>query len=265
MGPAFDEAALAQLTDKIDKTLAGVGTDQHASPKRKRPNTTADDRDAKRRQKSLLGIEEGQQDRPSKDQSHNATKEVLLEEILALGGDEDDLELVANVDSDTEEGPGIKSASAPEKSLDKSFHDELAKFALSLGFQNITREDDLESVSSENPVDEEQDEEDDAEQTKQDDSQDQEQPLAIPATVKSESTTTTVQDALRRKQGKNKLVSSMPSLPQTWRYANLSRVSSPDLTGMPSTSRAYLPSHHLPTLDNILQRLPTSKLMRRLS
>ncbi|KAK3485043.1 CBF/Mak21 family-domain-containing protein [Neurospora hispaniola] len=212
MGPAFDEAALAQLTEKIDKTLAGVGTDQHASPKRKRPNTTADDRDAKRRQKALLGAEEGQQDRSSKDQSHNATKEVLLEEILALGGDEDDLELVANVDSDNEEGPGMKSASAPEKSLDKSFHDELAKFALSLGFQNIPREDDLESVSSENPVDEEQDDEDDeeeedddAEQTKQDDSQDQEQPLAIPATVKSESTTTTVQDTLRGKQGKNKL------------------------------------------------------------
>lgn len=222
MGPAFDEAALAQLTEKIDKTLAGVGTDQRVSPKRKRPNITADDRDAKRRQKSLLSTEEGQQDRSSKDQSHNTTKEVLLEEILALGGDEDDLELVANVDSDNEEGPGTKSASAPEKSLDKSFHDELAKFALSLGFQNIPREDDLESVSSENPVDEEQDdeddeeEEDDAEQTKQDDSQDQEQPLAIPATVKSESTTTTVQDTLRGKQGKNKLVSSMLSLPQTY-------------------------------------------------
>ncbi|KAJ4399298.1 RNA-binding ribosome biosynthesis protein mak21 [Neurospora sp. IMI 360204] len=207
-GPAFDEAALAQLTEKIDKTLAGAGTDQHSSPKRKRPNTTADDRDAKRRQKTLVGTKEGQQDRSRKDQSHNTTKEVLLEEILALGGDEDDLELVANIDSDNEDGPGTTSASAPEKSLDKSFQDELAKFALSLGFQNIPREDDLESVSSEDPVDEEEDEEEEeeAEQRKQDDSQDQEQPQAIPATVKSESTTTTVQDTPRGKQGKNKLV-----------------------------------------------------------
>ncbi|KAK3947503.1 CBF/Mak21 family-domain-containing protein [Pseudoneurospora amorphoporcata] len=205
--PAFDEAALAQLTEKIDKTLAGADTDQQPSPKRKRPNTTEDDRDAKRRQKNLVGTKEGQQDRPRKDQSHNTTKEVLLEEILALGGDEDDLELVANIDSDNEDGPGTKSASAPEKSLDKSFQDELAKFALSLGFQNIPREDDLESVSSEDPVDEEEDEEEEeeAEQSKQDDNQDQKQPQEIPTTVKSESTTA-VQDAPREKQGKNKLV-----------------------------------------------------------
>ncbi|KAK1778856.1 CBF/Mak21 family-domain-containing protein [Copromyces sp. CBS 386.78] len=205
--PAFDEAALAQLTEKIDKTLAGADTDQQPSPKRKRPNTTEDDRDAKRRQKTLVGTKEGQQDRPRKDQSHNTTKEVLLEEILALGGNEDDLELVANIDSDNEDGPGTKSASAPEKSLDKSFQDELAKFALSLGFQNIPREDDLESVSSEDPVDEEEDEEEEeeAEQSKQDDSQDQKQPQEIPTTVKSESTTA-VQDAPRGKQGKNKLV-----------------------------------------------------------
>ncbi|KAH7635169.1 CBF/Mak21 family-domain-containing protein [Sordaria sp. MPI-SDFR-AT-0083] len=207
-GPAFDEAALAQLTEKLDKTLAGADTDQQPSPKRKRPNTTADDRDTKRRQKTVVDTKEGQQDRSRKDQSNNTTKEVLLEEILALGGDEDDLELVANIDSDNEDGPGTKSASAPEKSLDKSFQDELAKFALSLGFQNIPREDDLESVSSEGPVDEEQDdddEEEEIEQSKQDDSQGQEQPQATPAMVKSESTTT-VQDAPRGKQGKNKLV-----------------------------------------------------------
>lgn len=208
-GPAFDEAALAQLTEKLDKTLAGADTDQQPSPKRKRPNTAADDRDAKRRQKTVLDTKEGQQDRPKKDQSHNTTKEVLLEEILALGGDEDDLELVANIDSDNEDGPVTKPASAPEKSLDKSFQDELAKFALSLGFQNIPREDDLESVSSEEPVDEGEDgEEDDeeVEESKQDNSRDQAQPQAAPTTVQSESTTT-AQDIPRGKQGKNKLVS----------------------------------------------------------
>lgn len=217
-GPAFDEAALAQLTEKLDKTLAGADTDQQPSPKRKRPNTTADDRDTKRRQKTVVDTKEGQQDRSRKDQSNNTTKEVLLEEILALGGDEDDLELVANIDSDNEDGPGTKSASAPEKSLDKSFQDELAKFALSLGFQNIPREDDLESVSSEGPVDEEEDDDDDEEeieQSKQDDSQGQEQPQATPAMVKSESTTT-VQDAPRGKQGKNKLVSLTFPLSQTY-------------------------------------------------
>ncbi|KAK3397696.1 CBF/Mak21 family-domain-containing protein [Sordaria brevicollis] len=211
-GPAFDEAALAQLTEKIDKTLAGASTDQHSSPKRKRPNTAAEDRDAKRHQKTLVGTKDGQQNRSRKDQPHNTTKDVLLEEILALGGDEDDLELVANIDSDSEDGPGTKSESAPEKSLDKSFQDELAKFALSLGFQNIPREDDIESVSSQEHMDEEQDDEEDEEveeaeeQGGQNVSQDRDEPQAEPSTGISESTPTTVQDTTRGKQGKNKLV-----------------------------------------------------------
>lgn len=220
-GPAFDEAALAQLTEKIDKTLAGASTDQHSSPKRKRPNTAAEDRDAKRHQKTLVGTKDGQQDRSRKDQSHNTTKDVLLGEILALGGDEDDLELVANIDSDNEDGPGTKSGSAPEKSLDKSFQDELAKFALSLGFQNIPREDDIESLLSEEPVDEEQDEEDEEveeaeEQRGQNVSQDQDEPQAMPSTGMSESTNTTVQDTARGKQGKNKLVSLIFPLLQSY-------------------------------------------------
>lgn len=56
-----------------------------------------------------------------------------MEEIKALGGDEADLDLVAGVDSDAEEG----AEKTAERPLDNRFSAELAKFASGLGFEKV--------------------------------------------------------------------------------------------------------------------------------
>lgn len=61
----------------------------------------------------------------------NTDKNVLLEEILALGGNEDDLDLVGDADSDDE--AALASSANPDKDLQA----ELAQFAAALGFDKV--------------------------------------------------------------------------------------------------------------------------------
>ncbi|KAK4182255.1 putative ribosome biogenesis protein [Podospora australis] len=125
----FDEAALAQLTSKIDISLGGPGTE--APIKRKRQRDSDDGPDSKRRDTKPQKVQQqgGKKDKQS----------ALLEEIIALGGDEADLELVANLDSDNEDGDAPKPKS--ETSMNEDIlRNELAQFASSLGFQKIHTE-----------------------------------------------------------------------------------------------------------------------------
>jgi hypothetical protein len=143
----FDDAALSQLTQQIDKTLPSPDL----PAKRKRPQGPADstapvppqDRPKRTKRPKRAREAESSHAKPS-------SKDVLLEEIRALGGDEDDYNLVANLDSDNEEG---QAASAPKRpqdvTVDESLQRELAKFASSLGFQNLPKEDDADTDAGE--------------------------------------------------------------------------------------------------------------------
>lgn len=136
--PSLDENALSQLTSKIDKALS-KSEDRARPGKRKRQDD--DDKRAKptkRQPASESRKKSGGESKDAKDK--NA---LLLEDIKALGGDEDDLELVVGIDSDAEEG----AAKPVERELDDVFKSELAKFASGLGFENVR--DDLEDASDE--------------------------------------------------------------------------------------------------------------------
>ncbi|KXX75435.1 Ribosome biogenesis protein MAK21 [Madurella mycetomatis] len=130
--PTFDEAALAHLTSKIDKSLAD--SNKQAPIKRKRQRDNDDGPVSKRHQTSLVT--------PKSKGAHGEERKnkqpSLLDEILALGGDEADLELVANVDSGNEDGdtPKFKTPAA-ETLVDKALKDELTQFASSLGFHKF--------------------------------------------------------------------------------------------------------------------------------
>ncbi|TQW06816.1 CCAAT-box-binding transcription factor [Cordyceps javanica] len=85
---SFSEDALEKLTSKIDQSL----TDNDR--KRKRPPTNALPAQAAKKQRNP--------DTPTETNDSKTEQEALLAEILALGGDEDDLELINGVDSDDE-------------------------------------------------------------------------------------------------------------------------------------------------------------------
>jgi ribosome biogenesis protein MAK21 len=149
--PAFDEAALSKLTAKIETDLANpkpksnpkVQHQKNERPaKRKRSENDVKDGTPNKRQA------QEPKSRPAKP-SKNIAKEIkapkdkkaeLLEEILALGGDEDDLDIIAGVDSDVEEGQQQKPKEAPAE-MDKALKKELAKFAAGLGFDKVRDKD----------------------------------------------------------------------------------------------------------------------------
>ncbi|ENH71878.1 Ribosome biogenesis protein MAK21 [Fusarium oxysporum f. sp. cubense race 1] len=84
-GPNFDNSALDNLTSTIDKKLG----------KRKQPPTKANSDQHQKRQRNSEGT--------SGEKSGKIDEKTLLEEIKALGGDESDLALIQDIDSDDEE------------------------------------------------------------------------------------------------------------------------------------------------------------------
>ena len=150
--PSFDEAALAQLTSKLDKSLGD--SEKQRPPKRKRQRENDDEHEPKRHQPrpSERGIQ-GQEGSGGGRRSRQVPS--LLDEILALGGDEEDLELVANVDSGDEGGDAPRPKVSSETVVDKSLKDELARFASSLGLNNFHENEDPETDED---VDEEEEE-----------------------------------------------------------------------------------------------------------
>jgi ribosome biogenesis protein MAK21 len=115
-GPSFDNSALDNLTSTIDKKLG----------KRKQPPTKANGDQHQKRQRNSEGS--------SSEKSGKIDEKTLLEEIRALGGDESDLALIQDIDSDDEEyAQGPKDS----KAIDKSLKDELAAFSKQLGFTEL--------------------------------------------------------------------------------------------------------------------------------
>ncbi|KAK2609008.1 RNA-binding ribosome biosynthesis protein mak21 [Conoideocrella luteorostrata] len=137
------EDTLANLTSTIDHTL---NSNEH---KRKKPPTNAGDKQQQKRQRnSNDGL-------PSKGQNKN-DQEALLAEIKALGGDENDLELINGVDSDDE--TYAKESSAP---VDKGLKNELLALSKELGFENLAPEISEEPELEQGEVVEEEDDDDD--------------------------------------------------------------------------------------------------------
>jgi hypothetical protein len=121
--PVFSEDALAQLTSKLDKNLSSS-----ADHKRKNPpadNTTKQDQKRQRNTKE-----------PSKNADSKNADMDLLAEIRALGGNEDDFDLINGIDSEDEDY--IKDQKLP---VDKKLKAELAAFSKELGLADHVPED----------------------------------------------------------------------------------------------------------------------------
>lgn len=135
---AFDQAALDKLTARLDKSLPSDPTEKQQT-KRKRPREGDDDRGSKKRQTNSAAT-----DTIPRGQNGQATgkpSDVLLDEILALGGDKEDYDLVAGLDSDNEGGQESQGKPFSGGQLDQSLQDELAEFAASLGFEHLPSQD----------------------------------------------------------------------------------------------------------------------------
>jgi ribosome biogenesis protein MAK21 len=165
--PTFDEKALLALTAKIEKgfekdkpqlstpNASSNGSQKQSKlsngvkksianpePKKGSPALTRGiKRDANGNAKGGSKVAANSQGPPA-DQKNGKGKDeraVLLQEILALGGTEEDLDLIADAESD-EEDKGQKMEALPDKSLKK----ELAKFVADLGIEGNMAEEESE-------------------------------------------------------------------------------------------------------------------------
>jgi ribosome biogenesis protein MAK21 len=166
----FDESALNKSIARLDKELAIPGGSPNIGKRKRRdgpehgpagaPKFKKRNTDAPKFSTNGSGLK--------KQRSKGTGSSALLDEIKALGGDEDDLDLVANVDSDAEEEDDEIKELGTEAHLDDAFKNELAKFASSLGFQSLPQAADTETEESEGDDsgldDEEQVEEEDEEE-----------------------------------------------------------------------------------------------------
>ncbi|TRX98704.1 hypothetical protein FHL15_000046 [Xylaria flabelliformis] len=185
---SFDEAALSKLTAKLDSRLAEAKKSEPKSIKGKRKldqSTDAAQPPAKKRNQHVKSdhLQNGKPNgkpkpkphaRPNaqaRDRQSNAkpngkptgdsrprsydkktpqpgNENILLDEIKALGGDEDDFKLVGDIDSDDE----AVNSHTGSRDADKLLRAELASFAAGLGFDQIQQD----VVSEESDVEDDQ-------------------------------------------------------------------------------------------------------------
>jgi ribosome biogenesis protein MAK21 len=154
--PSFDESALSALTSKIESGFRNVAVpkqdlrDRNPSQgedpgyrieKSQGSKSYTKDR-MSRKKKDAQGIVRAQTSggsRTAKIEAYGHSRQndegqkILLQEILALGGTEDDLDLVTGVatDEDDTDNAGLEKISATDPKLTK----ELSKFITSLGIE----------------------------------------------------------------------------------------------------------------------------------
>jgi ribosome biogenesis protein MAK21 len=144
---SFDEKALSALTAKIEKGFGAGKSEQPGELNRgkKGSNGTNYQRSAKAQSKTkpvedARGIKRdsrgnakvargGEASTKQRNEKGNDDRAILLKEILALGGTEEDLDLVVDAVSDEEDND--LRAALP----DKSFRKELANFVAGLGIE----------------------------------------------------------------------------------------------------------------------------------
>jgi ribosome biogenesis protein MAK21 len=176
--PSFDEKALSALTEKIEKGLeqskapqqsrdTSSGKHKQGKESKGRPDSNSrtkptkselnrgTKRDAQGNVKGSGQEKAGNANRASKKTDGGAKDggAMLLQEILALGGTEDDLDLIAGAASDDENLDGNNAPAA-----DKSFQKDLAKFVAGLGIEGAIGGD--VSEPEEDPEEDQEDQED---------------------------------------------------------------------------------------------------------
>lgn len=143
--PSFGESALASLTAKIEK---GLQRDPQAPSKKRTSQLTSDAKAKKKRSDDERGTKRDAEGnvKPFENSltkrrtiSEPATGEdldqaILLQEIMALGGTEDDLELIAGAASATDDETFEENKSA--LSGDKTLRKEIESFVAELGIEN---------------------------------------------------------------------------------------------------------------------------------
>ncbi|KAH8645483.1 CBF/Mak21 family-domain-containing protein [Xylariales sp. PMI_506] len=217
---AFDDAALASLTSKIDKKLSEKGKDKkkpqsQASPqakpnlKRKRQEdkteqVTKKRNDPPKRETNGQHKKQNKHDKkaskPASNGAISSDVNVLLEEIKALGGDEKDLELVGDIESEDETFGDASNTTQ----LDKSFQAELAKFASALGFEKVQPEEleeEEEDAEGEEGGKEDQEEADEDEEWEEDseDGEDEAEDEEVEAVKPTAKTNASAQPAVKGK------------------------------------------------------------------
>ncbi|KAI0553382.1 CBF-domain-containing protein [Xylaria curta] len=184
---SFDEAALSKLTAKLDSKLAEAkksepkgtkgkrkldqSTDTVQPPLKKRNQHVKSDHlqngkpngkskpkphtkpNAQARDRQSNAKPNGKPTGDSRPRSHDkktqpGNENVLLDEIKALGGDEDDFKLVGDIDSDDE----AVNSHTGSRDADKLLRAELASFAAGLGFDQVQQD----IVSEESDVEDDQ-------------------------------------------------------------------------------------------------------------
>ena len=128
----FNEAALAQLTSSIDQKLNGKAAAGSDHKRKNPPSSNETGGEVRKRQRNsssgpAKASPKGKNGARSGGMSDE--KKALLDEILALGGDEEDLKLIEDIDSSDDEY--VKDTKKP---VDKKLKDELAALSKELGF-----------------------------------------------------------------------------------------------------------------------------------
>ncbi|XXG98682.1 hypothetical protein Hte_005011 [Hypoxylon texense] len=178
----FDDAALSKLTAKIESKLIEPKKNQGKKDqskkdqnkkdlgKRKRDQTTEAVQPPPSKKKNTSKSNDSKSNAKSKAPRPNAapakdTSNALLDEIRALGGDEEDLKLVEDVNSEDEEIHNEKE----KKHTSKELRAELANFAAGLGFDSVKPEsateesdDNMDGVDDVDEDEEDEGDEDDA-------------------------------------------------------------------------------------------------------
>ncbi|RDW66255.1 CBF-domain-containing protein [Coleophoma cylindrospora] len=146
--PSFDARALSELTEKIEhkfKKTTPKSKYEQADAAKALKNGSSTARDKSETGRGTKRDSQGNAKDSGRGNSFGASKstkingragsdrEVLLQEILALGGTEEDLDLVADADSNDE---GLTENEKHAKTPDQSFRNDLAKFVAGLGIES---------------------------------------------------------------------------------------------------------------------------------
>jgi ribosome biogenesis protein MAK21 len=159
--PSFDEKALSALTEKIEKgfgkskapqQLGNTGSGSHKKGKQSNGRSDSDSKAKGKNPEHHRGTKRdahGNVKAGGKAKAESSSREsntnnggakddraALLKEILALGGTEEDLDLVAGAASDDEDVEGANG-----QAQDKAFKKDLAKFVAGLGIEGAAVED----------------------------------------------------------------------------------------------------------------------------
>ena len=199
--PNFDENALNALTEKIEKGFdktqsrgtkdAGKPSSEKSSKPRKEEksgkaaNKKEENKSSHGKKRDARGNVKDLEMKGAKKSNNIAPSDeraALLQEILALGGTEEDLDLVADAASDDEEELEKEST----KVSDKSFKKDLAQFVAGLGIEGQVADDSSDGAVDEDGVGDQESEEwvDGSEAEDEDEQEEEEEVLKTSATKK---------------------------------------------------------------------------------